>query len=205
MKGFVLSLVIFCCTACSTTTRVFVEHAQLVDDPKGIAAQARAPDVRGQRAGPVRLLLNGHHVQSGRNVVLMIRAFDRGELFGVDHDAFEKLTVEIAEQDEGKLLFLDSPNVRIYYSRAGCLSAATGLGVYGSRGHGTIFVQPSDTDQLSLSIDVSIELNSARTDVPLREARHEVKGSYTLKRISLERITPWLGAPGWSIEEEVVP
>jgi hypothetical protein len=205
MKSFLLSLAVCFCAACSTTTRVYVDNARLVDDPQLTAPEARALGVRGERPLPVRLLLNGHHVQPGRNLVLMIRAFDRGELFALDDDTFEKLTVEISEKDVGKPLSVDSPNVRIYYSRAGCLSAATGLGVYGSRGHGTIAVQPLGTDQLVLSIDVSVELNSARSDVPLREARHEVKGSYKLKRVPLERITPWLGAAGSSIDEEVVP
>jgi len=135
---------------------------------------------------------------------LLIRKFDKGKLFTVDDEVFEKLSVEIKKFKVGVPINLGSPDLTIYYSNGGSAFIYKGHGVYSTQGSGTLTIREVEKERIVADIDFSIVAEPAGV-FPFEEKRIRIKDSFAFVKIGIGDLTPWLGLPNSDPGREVYP
>jgi len=156
------------------------------------------------RPEPVGLMLNGHYVKTGNNLVLLIRRFDRGEFFTLDDEIYEKLTIEIRRFDIGVPIRLGSSDIDFYYSRGSSGFAYRGHGFYSTSGSGALTIKQIEQDKITAAMDFSI-LAKATGAFADQEKTIHIVDTLVFEEKSVGELTPWLGLPSPSIGKEVYP
>jgi hypothetical protein len=188
---------------CTQRQLVYVQGGSL---PEPGIQSARSSYVL-DRDERVNLLLSGHYVEDGENLVLLIRTFDPGSIVAIDDETFEKLTIEI-EKDSihvGEPITLRSSGARFFYSRGVSGYIYRAHGVYSTDGSGTIEILDANNDSMTVDIDMTINVKPARKSVALEEGVVRKSAKLTFKRISVDELTPWLGMPNQEYAKEVYP
>ena len=195
---FACSLLIF---SCSTRSFFYVNDAKMLS----ISERNELIDNK-NRSEPIKLLLNGHYIESGKNLVLLIRKFDVGKRTAIDDEYFEKLTIEIKKYELGKPIKLESPDIQLYYSEGPSGFIYKGHGYYSTCGSGYIIINKTNTNTLVAEINITTMAKSAGV-FPSPPEGWEVnfKGKYSFKEIKISKLTPWLGVPDSSYSKEVYP
>lgn len=204
MRSLLLVSILLAVMGCSERTDLcFVTDATMGSDE----VVEENEYIRNRRKG-VQLLLNGHYISSGGNLVLLVRKWDRGPSHIMDVATFEKLTVEIEAYESGVPIRMDSGSVRLYYSKGSGHFVSGSPGYYASKANGTIAITDLRSDKLRVSLDISV-LPKHNGILPgpgiLEEGKLEIREDYRLRRVPIDRLTPWLGVPDISILEEVNP
>lgn len=189
---------------CASSSGFYIEHAELARTISAPTRRADPADLAEWRSEPVRRLLSGHYVKQGESLVVLIRRFDSGDFFATDTQVFEKLSIELPAEPLGKVVPVNAEGVKLYYSRGSSAFAKSGYGAYGTEGWGTVVIERCSESKLRAKLDMDIKVQSAREDVLLQGETVRIHGSYTLDRITLDDITPWLGAPG-ALDDETTP
>jgi len=175
----------------------YVEAADLV-------AFGERSDIRQQEA---EALLRGPSVKRGNGTVILMRKFDRGELFTIDDETFEKLTIKIPEGEVGKTMRLPSPEVQVYYSQGASAFVSKGQGLYASAGTGEITITYKRKNRLGIKLNLQITAKPPTQQAfqAYKEKLVQFAGEYELRKISLDKLTPWLGGSSSSTESGVYP
>lgn len=200
MKSLLLVLIPLVVVGCSERTDLcFVTDATMGSDE----VVEENEYIKNRRKG-VQLLLNGHYISSGANLVLLVRKWHRGAM--LDTAGFEKLTVEIKAYESGVPIRMDSGYVRLYYSTGGSPWSYGIPGTYASKATGTIAITDLRSGKLRVSLDISV-LRKPNGILPgiSEERKLEIREDYRLRRVPIDRLTPWLGVPDISIFKEVYP
>jgi len=158
----------------------------------------------GNRPEPAKLLLNGHYVKSGDSLVLLIRRFDKGSVFTLDDEIYEKLTIEIKNYTLGEPIKLGSPDIHFYYSSGSSGFIYKGHGVYSTSGSGNIIVKKVERNTIVVELDFTIWAEPAGP-FPFEGRKVQVDGSLSFKEKQVADLTPWLGVPALSLGKEVYP
>jgi hypothetical protein len=195
---FLLSLsVLF--FGCLTTQYYYIKSAKLY----GSTGNESRPFTE-DREEPIRLLLNGHHIKAGSYLILLIRKFDRGSLFSIDDETYEKLTIVLKNFNIDEPIDFNSSSVQIYYSRGSSGFVRKGHGVYADSGKGTITIRKIDINKVIAEIDFKTTAKPAGA-FPFESQQIEIQDSFTFSEIEVAGLTPWLGTPSPDIGKEVYP
>jgi hypothetical protein len=200
LKRYAIVFVLGFWTIGSADTRTsylyYLEEGQMVDRCQGLAGRDAA----------IERLLAGHYIERGEHLVLLIRAFDEGNPRVIDDETYEKLTVELRSYEIGTPIELSSPEVKLYYSSGGAPWISRASGVFSSEASGKIVIEEKNANHLRLKLQITIPAKQARESTALIKKRTvEIKEGYTLQKISLEQLTPWLGMRHPSYHKEVYP
>ncbi len=192
---FVFSLLLI---GCSQTQLIYLKDAEL-------ARSIEAPDYAFLKNRPegVKLLLNGHYVKSGNNLVLLIRKFNRGSLFTTDRATYEKLTIEIKRFKIGVPLILGSDDLSFYYSKGNIAFIYKGAGMYSTDGSGSVTIKEIEENKIAADIDIWALAKSA--GVFSFERSIQITGTFVFNEKRISDLTPWLGVPDPSFGREVYP
>jgi len=158
----------------------------------------------GKRPEPTKLLLNGHYVTSGNNLVLLIRRYDKGNLFTIDDESYEKLTIEIKKYTVDIPIKFDSPEIHFYYSSGSCGFVSKGHGVYSTSGSGNLIIKKVEEDNIVVKLDFTSWAEPAGS-FPFEGKKIKVQGLLSFKEKKVANLTPWLGVPDSSSGKEVYP
>lgn len=108
----------------------------------------------GLRNLAIERLLSGHYIESGDNLIILIRKYDRGDPDAVDGETYEKITFAIKNYEEGKPMAVNSPDVRFYYSSGTSAFISRGAGVFSSEASGIIVIEKKSPNRLRIRLDV---------------------------------------------------
>ncbi len=192
----IMIVVVF--VGCSVKQNIFIESASL----KELSMKKSSCEERGS-CEVADLLLKGHHAVPGNNLLLLIRHFEPGDLLSIDDELFEKFSFEVCSYELGVPVNIGSPDVIIRYSAGGSSFIRKGWGVYSESGVGTITILCMEKDKIVANIEFSTTAESV--GLFSFEENVKIQGSYTFNRMEMSNLTPWIGAPGNSIAEEVYP
>jgi hypothetical protein len=200
LKRYAIVFVLGFWTIGSADTRTshlyYLEKGQVVDRCQGIEGRDPA----------IKRLLAGHYIEGGARLVLLLRTFDQGKPFVIDDETYEKLTVELRSYEIGIPIELSSPEVKLYYSSGGAPWISRASGVFSSEASGTIIIEEKNENHLRLKLQITIPAKPAKgSTVLIQERTVEIKEGYTLQKILLEQLTPWLGMRHPSYYKEVYP
>jgi hypothetical protein len=203
LKKYAIVFVLGFWTIGSADTRTFhlyyLEKGQVADRCQALAGRDPA----------IERLLAGHYIERGEHLVLLIRAFDEGKSLVIDDETYDKLTLEIRHYELGIPLQLNSPEVKLYYSRGTAAFISRADGVFSSRASGTLVIEEKGESHLLIKIDAEIVPQPARQDLPfLRSEKLEpvtINAQFALTKIALEDLTPWLGVRHPSYYKEIHP
>jgi hypothetical protein len=134
----------------------------------------------------------------------LIRKFDKGKLFTIDDETYEKLTIEIRNLKIGVPITLGSGDIRFYYSTGSCGFIYKGHGLYSTDGSGEITINKVKKNKILANIDLSIVANPAGT-FPFEGKRIQIRETLIFDEIRITDLTPWLGVPNPSLGKEVYP
>lgn len=192
---FVFSLLLI---GCSQTQLIYLKDAEL-------ARSVEAPEYAFLKNRPegVKLLLNGHYVKSGNNLVLLIRKFDAGKLFTIDDETYEKLTIEIKSFKIGVPVILGSDDISFYYSSGSSGFIHKGHGVYSTGGSGSVTIKEIEENRVVADMDIWVLAKSA--GVFSFERSIQIRGTFVFNEKRISDLTPWLGVPDPSFGREVYP
>jgi hypothetical protein len=106
----------------------------------------------------------------------------------------------------GTPIEVSSPEVKLYYSRGGAAWISHTNGVFSSEAYGTIVIEEKNGNHLWLKLQITIHTTPAKESTSRIEKRTvDIKEEFTLQKISLEQLTPWLGMRHPSYHKEVYP
>lgn len=188
----------FLLVGCSQTQLIYLRDAEL-------AGSIETPEYAFLKNRPegVKLLLNGHYVKSGTNLVLLMRKFDKGKLFTIDDETYEKLTIEIKNLKIGIPIILGSDDISFHYSKGSIAFIDKGAGVYSTDGTGRITIKDIEGNKIVADIDISVSAKSAGV-FPF-ERSISIMGTFVFSEKRVSDLTPWLGIPNPSLGREVYP
>ena len=186
-------------TGCSKSHFFYIEHAKM----DSLFYEETNNSVK-NRPIPAKLLLDGHYIREGNSVVLLLRKFNVGDLFTIDDEYFEKLTIEIKKFKIGIPIPIGSEDIKIYYSKGGSGWVSRGAGVYSSSGFGSITILKLDKFRLIALIDISLKTRNALTS-PVEEGEKRFHSKFVFHKMEIDELTPWLGIPGKSAGSEAYP
>lgn len=187
------------CIGCSQTQLFYLRNAELAKSFEG-------PEYAFLKSRPesIRMLLNGHYVKPGKNLVLLIRRFDRGKLFTIDDEIYEKLTIQIRSFKTGVPISLDSNDISFYYSSGASGFIYKGHGVFSEHGSGEITIRDIENNRIVADIDFSI-LAKPAGPFPFEDKRIQIRDSFIFRGKRINDLTPWLGLPDPNPGKEVYP
>lgn len=194
-----LFLFVSIATGCSAMQYYYIQDAKLAQS----SDSEEIPFV-GNRKESINLLLNGHYIKAGNSLVLLIRKFDKGSLFSVDDETYEKLTIEIKKYEVGVPMSLNSSNIKTYYSSGSSGFVRKGHGVYADLGKGNITIKKINKNKIVAELDFTARAEP--TGVFPHEGRTVViQDSFVFNEKRIADLTPWLGIPDASLGKEVYP
>ncbi len=196
---FCVVITSFIFIGCSNMSLYYVKDAKI-----NIFSENDKKTIAGNRQESSKLLLNGHYIKPGNNLVLLVRRFDKGSIFTVDDESYEKLTVEIKNYTFDKPIKLSSPDVRFYYSNGSSGFVSKGHGVYSASGSGSIIVKKNKMNKIAVELNLIILAKPAGA-FPFEGRTVKIQELLIFKEIQIAGLTPWLGVPGLSLGEEVYP
>lgn len=199
IKLFYIAVAFLLLSGCSTMQLYYVKDANMIS-----FSESNKKAFNRNRPEPARLLLNGHYVQSGNDLVLLIRKFDKGNIFTVDDETYEKLTIEIKSYTLGEPIQLDSPDIRFYYSSGSSGFVSKGHGVYSASGSGSVVVKKVEKNTIVVDLNLVIWAEPAGP-FPFKGRKVQMQGSFSFKEKQLSDLSPWLGVPNPSLGKEVYP
>ncbi len=166
-----------------------MENASLM----GITEQIDNPkdDIEKNKA----LLIGGHYLKSGKNLVLIIRKWESGSIFTIDDESYEYFTLELSEFTIGKPISLNSNSVKLYYSTGGSAWVYKGIGSYCSKGKGNIKIISYDNDIIEAEIDAVLMPKSAWSLQQRQNKRVKINGDYIFSKFVINRSTLWSEHP----------
>jgi len=109
-----------------------------------------------------RLLLSNHSTVPGTHVVLSSRVHDMGGITIIDDETYELLTVEIEEPRSGETISVPSPRVHLFYSTGGSAWVHHCAGIFGTAATGSISLPFVTSPFVRATIDLDVEVTSAR-------------------------------------------
>jgi hypothetical protein len=195
----VVFLLIFSAIGCSRTHTYYLKQARLVDYKMDDEAQFLR-----ERKEEVKLLLHGHYIKSGDYLIILLRKFERGSLFAIDDEGYEKLTIEIKEYKSDVPISLSSNDINFYYSSGSSGFISRAHGVYSSHGSGEITIKDIGAGKLFIKMNISLMAKPAGP-FPFEERIVKIKEEVVAKEMTIDRLTPWLGVPDPSSGKEVYP
>ncbi len=151
-------------------------------------------------------VLSGHYISPGNNLVVLFRESDCGDPSVDDDQTFTKITIEIENYKSYTPISLSSPEVKFRYSHGNSRYMYRGAGINSSTGSGEITIMERNNKYLFIKMDIKLQAEPAEgffhKDKSLEKRLYKTRA---LKEISMDEITPWLGAPNPSIDREVYP
>ena len=141
------------------------------------------------------LLLGGHYIKEGKNIVLLIRKWKAGKIYIIDDEWYEKLTIEIKDYQIGIPIIIPSDQAKLYYSKGGSAWIDHGAGFYSSDATGEILLSKISERNLIVKINISLKAKSADSLQKKQKIRAKFEGEYSFSKILLSDLTPWLGMP----------
>lgn len=184
---------------CSTVNLYYVERAQMI--PYSEVDKGSFTSIRPE---PAKLLLNGHYVSTGKNLVLLIRQFDKGSPLTIDDEIYEKLTIEIKDYTVGVPMKFDSPDMRFYYSSGSSGHVTRGHGIYATSGSGTLVIKAVEKNRIVVDLDLTMWATPAGA-FPFEGRNVHVRELLSFEKKEIAELTPWLGIPDSSLGKEVYP
>lgn len=200
IKCFCAVAVLFLTVGCSGTQLYYVKKARIVASSEENHEETYVKN----RPESAKLLLNGHYVKTGDCLVLLFRKFNKGHLFTVDDETYEKLTIEIKNFTVGKSIGIDSHNVRFFYSSGSSSFLSKGHGVYSTSGAGNIVISKIEKNRITVELNLELWAKPAGP-FPFEGRKVKLMGSFSFKEKQLVDLSPWLGVPDASMGKEVYP
>ncbi len=191
---FSLSLV-----SCSRLQTYYVNNAQIASNLEGEKGTFTE-----NRPESTKLLLNGHYVKSGNNLVLLFRRYTTGSIFVIDDEGYEKLTIEIRNYILGKPIRFDSSDIKFYYSSGSSGFVSKGHGVYSTSGSGSLTIRKVERDKITAEIDLTMWARPAGA-FPFEGKQVQIRKWVSFEEKNIAELTPWLGIPDSSLGKEVYP
>lgn len=199
MKHYIVIIIIAMLCGCSKSDLVYVEHAKL----HKLDVNGDLGFVKG-RTKEVNLLLSGHYVEPGNDLVLLMRHFCGGDLFAIDDETYEKISIEINDYKIGIPIMLNSDAIRFYYSSGSSGFAYKGHGVYSSTGVGEITIDDINKEGLKVKFNITVLARPAGI-FPSKSKEVKINGIYLFRKVNIEELSPWLGTLAPSVGKEVYP
>ncbi len=199
IKAFCVAVVFFLLTGCPTMQLYCVKDAKMI-----VFSESNRETFTGNRPESVKLLLNGHYIKSGDSLVLLIRRFDKGGVFTIDDEIYEKLTIEIKNYTLGEPVRLASSDIQFYYSSGSSGFISKGHGIYSTSGSGNIVVRKVEKNTIVVELDLTIWTEPAGP-FPFKGSKVQMQDLLLFKEKQLADLTPWLGIPDSSFGKEVYP
>jgi len=157
------------------------------------------------RNNDTSMLLTGHYIESGTNTVLIIRKYDKGSIFSVDDEIFQKLTIQLDEFEIGTPISASTSGLLINYSKGVSGQIRRGDGRYSTSTRGSLTVMKQVENKMEVKIDLQFEVIPTEAFSILGPINENINGYYVFKKIKIDDLTPWLGTPGETPGKEVYP
>ena len=143
----------------------------------------------GPRWGAGQILAEGHTIEPGKYFVIRIQTYDNPEVYYVDEEQFDKLTLEVRNYHGSGTYQLPSDDVRGFYSQG---SQVWGLGDYSEGLQGTIQIEASGPSQVGphvpewrVAVDVTAQLVNAHEAT--KRTSKQIKGSYHCPIVTIDQ------------------
>lgn len=170
------------CAIAGQSDCVFIEAARLdVVWPPPSAEMIKAEDLS---------LI--HRISSGAKTVALLRTFTPREGGEIDSEQYWKLSIELPNIRVGNSVSLAASSGNTRFSRGGSAWVHNGAGNLSADVAGKIIARRIDNDTMALDLDLHIEARAA--DAPQEKSAVPIKRRYMLRRLSISKLTPWLGS-----------
>lgn len=204
MRGMIHIALLWLVAACqgvppgqSQRAGTFVPGAKLQgvsacrDPLRGEALVGGDPTTRARRIGFRDLLLGGHCIADGNNVILHFGAMMPGPSNTTDASEFLLLTVELPNLPQiGERLSVPAETLHTYFSQGAAAWVEKGSGVFGKQARGRLEITYASENELVVSGHLSIEAKDARDDAMELTA---VAIHDRFRRVRLEELRRCLG------------
>jgi hypothetical protein len=149
-------------------------------------------------------LLEGHHIEPGKDTVLLIRNWSPGSLLAIDDEVYEKLSLQLPEVRRGLHYDINQPGVRYSYSEGASAWVHRRGGAYAYGAEGSIDIIEVTAQDITARLDLTFHLyNMFREERSTRPVH--LTGLHTFTRIGHDQLTPWIGAAGEYPGQEAYP
>ena len=195
VSGFLCLTILGCVTSLASaglepnsiirSTHYIVKESRL----RGLLSTDRE-NFKGPRWGAGQILEEGHKIEQGKSFVIRIQTFHDPEIYYVDEERFEKLSLEIKNYQGSRIYKLPSNDVQGFYSQG---SQVWGLGDYSEKLEGTVEIEESNPETIGphfpewhVHVDLTATLVNAHD--PTRKSSKRIQGSYHCPLVTVDQL-----------------
>lgn len=125
-----------------------------------------------------RLLLGNHRTVAGDKTVFVVRKHDHGNLFAIDDNSFENLSLEIGDPKSNETIAIPSPRVKLFYSSGGVIWVDHCSGQFGTDAVGLITLKTFGNKFVRAEIDLEVATVGTGSRTARSAVRFRDKGWY---------------------------